>query len=57
MSGRVKGDISKKSVDISGLKIDNLFLGVASEIDIPILEDVEWDGIVGLAFANKKLQL
>jgi hypothetical protein len=32
-----------------------LFLGIANELDIPILEDVEWDGIIGLAFANKKL--
>ena len=37
------------------LKINDVYLGIASEIDIPILEDVEWDGIVGLSFANKKL--
>ena len=37
--------------------IHNVNLGIASEIEIPILEDVEWYGILGLSFANKKLQI
>ena len=31
-------------------------MGFAEEIEIPILEDVAWDGILGLAFQNKKLK-
>lgn len=56
MSGRVKGDISKASVEIGGLKLENIYLGIALDIDIPILEDVIWDGIVGLSFQNRKLK-
>jgi hypothetical protein len=55
MSGRVKGDISKANVEIGGLKLTNMDLGIAYDIDIPILEDVIWDGIVGLSFQSHKL--
>ncbi len=27
-------------------------LGVAQKIMVPILDDVKWDGIIGLGFAN-----
>jgi hypothetical protein len=56
MSGRVKGDISLLDVNLNGLPIKNQCVGLANEINIPILEDVAWDGIVGLAFANNKLK-
>jgi hypothetical protein len=47
---------SKASVEIGGLKLENIYLGIALDIDIPILEDVIWDGIVGLSFQNRKLK-
>ena len=33
-----------------------MYIGIALDIDIPILEDVIWDGIVGLSFQNRKLK-
>jgi len=27
-------------------------IGVAHEVDIPLLDEVIWDGILGLAYAN-----
>jgi hypothetical protein len=46
---------SKANVEIGGLKLTNMDLGIAYDIDIPILEDVIWDGIVGLSFQSHKL--
>jgi hypothetical protein len=31
-------------------------VGIADQVEIPILEDIAWDGILGLAFANNKLK-
>ena len=56
MSGRLAGDFAIETVHLNGLTISNQNVGFAKEINIPILDDVVWDGIIGLAFANKKLQ-
>jgi cathepsin D len=55
MSGRLAGDFAVETVHLGNLAIANQHVGFAKEINIPILDDVVWDGIVGLAFANKKL--
>ena len=41
---------------IGDLKVKNQVIGLAYDIDIPLLEDVTWDGILGLAYANQNLQ-
>lgn len=56
MSGRVQGDFSLLDVTFNNLTIKNQHIGLANQINIPILEDVAWDGIVGLSFANRKLK-
>ena len=40
---------------IGDLKVKNQVIGLAYDIDIPLLEDVTWDGILGLAYANQNL--
>ncbi len=31
-------------------------MGIADEVNIPLLDDVEWDGIVGLSYPNNKIK-
>lgn len=55
MSGRVRGDITNLDINLNGMIVKNQHVGLANEVNIPILEDVAWDGIIGLSFANHKL--
>lgn len=41
-----------EDIMIGDLKVKNQVIGIANEVDIPLLEDVTWDGILGLAYAN-----
>ena len=45
-----------EDIMIGDLKVKNQVIGLAYDIDIPLLEDVTWDGILGLAYANQNLQ-
>lgn len=56
MSGRLSGNFALEPVDLNGLQVNAQAIGFAEDINVPILDDVVWDGIVGLAFANKKLK-
>ncbi len=31
-------------------------IGVASQVEIPLLDEVIWDGILGLSFPNENLK-
>jgi len=31
-------------------------MGMANQVDIPLLDDVIWDGILGLAYPNSNLK-
>lgn len=52
LSGKVQGDMVYEDIMIGDLKVKNQVIGIANEVDIPLLEDVTWDGILGLAYAN-----
>ena len=54
-SGHVKGDYMTENVNISEIKVKNQIIGIAKEVDIPLLENVIWDGMLGLAYSNKNL--
>ena len=41
-----------EDITIGDLKVKNQVIGIAHDVDIPLLEDVIWDGILGLAYAN-----
>jgi len=44
-----------ETINIDGIQIPNQIIGVADVVNIPLLDDVAWDGIIGLSFANHKL--
>jgi hypothetical protein len=39
-----------EKVNIGDITIFNQTIGLAKEADIPILDEVNWDGIIGLGF-------
>ena len=45
-----------EDITIGDLKVKNQVIGIAQDVDIPLLEDVIWDGILGLAYANQHLK-
>lgn len=55
LSGKVEGLLGTDIVRLGPLQVTQQALGAADQIDVPLLDDVDWDGIVGLAYANPKL--
>jgi len=55
LSGSVTGKQGYEIINIDGIDVPNQIIGVADVVNIPLLDDVAWDGIIGLAFANHKL--
>lgn len=56
LSGKVQGDMIFDTVTIGDMRVKNQVLGLADQVDIPLLEDVTWDGILGLAYPNSNLK-
>ena len=42
-----------EDVNIGDIVVKNQIIGIAKEMNIPLLENVIWDGILGLAYTNK----
>ena len=55
LSGKVTGVWGRELVYLGELSFWGN-LGLATKIEVPILDDVKWDGIVGLGFANNKMK-
>lgn len=55
ISGKVSGPMIVSNVGVGGLTVPNQILGLAQVLDIELLDDVVWDGIVGLAYPSKSL--
>lgn len=55
LSGKIEGELGQDTIHIGSFEVKNQFFGAAEQIDVPLLDIVEWDGIVGLAFPNKEL--
>lgn len=55
LSGRVSGKMVYESVHTGDVTVDRQIVGVADHVDIVLLDDVIWDGILGLAYPNKAL--
>jgi len=49
LSGRVAGEMGKETIILGDLKVKNQVIGMAYEVSIPLLDEVIWDGILGLA--------
>jgi len=55
LSGRVSGDMVYEDVKAGDVVVHRQIVGVADHVDIVLLDDVIWDGILGLAYPNKVL--
>jgi len=55
LSGRVSGDMIYETVHTGDVTVERQIVGVADHVDIVLLDDVIWDGILGLAYPNKVL--
>ena len=56
LSGKVEGEMALESIMLGDLIVPNQVIGIANEVEIPLLDEVCWDGILGLAYANKNLK-
>jgi len=56
LSGQVAGQLGKETIILGDLTVPNQVIGVAAEVAIPLLDEVEWDGILGLAYPNQNLK-
>ena len=55
LSGKVEGFMARDTITIGDLKVNGQVFGMADTIDVPLLDEVVWDGIIGLAYPNQKL--
>lgn len=56
LSGEVSGRMGKETIILGDLVVPNQIIGVADRVDVPLLDEVTWDGILGLAYPNKNLK-
>jgi len=55
LSGAVRGQLAYQDIIIGDVHVTNQVVGLANVVDIDLLDDVEWDGIVGFAYPNPQL--
>jgi len=48
--------MGKETIILGDLVVPNQIIGVADRVDVPLLDEVTWDGILGLAYPNKNLR-
>lgn len=48
--------MGKETIILGDLVVPNQIIGVADRVDVPLLDEVTWDGILGLAYPNKNLK-
>jgi hypothetical protein len=56
LSGKIEGFMAKDYVCVGALCVAEQVFGMADTVDVPLLKEVVWDGIIGLAFPNSNLQ-
>ena len=56
LSGKIEGYMAKDYVCVGALCVAEQVFGMADTVDVPLLKEVVWDGIIGLAFPNSNLQ-
>lgn len=56
MSGKVQGDMARETIHIGDLSVPHQTIGIATEVQIPLLDEVTWDGILGLAYPNYNMR-
>jgi len=55
ISGGVVGKSIKDDIYFDGHKIKNQVIGLAEQLEVPVLRQLTWDGIVGLGFMDDEL--
>lgn len=55
LSGKVVGSMVYETVQLGEVPVPKQVVGLASIVDIELLDDVVWDGILGLAYPNPQL--
>lgn len=55
LSGKVQGTMISEPVKLGDVVIKKQEVGLAKVVDIELLDDVQWDGILGLAYPNPAL--
>ena len=48
--------MGKDSIYLGDIQISHQIIGVATEVQIPLLDEVRWDGILGLAYPNSNMK-
>lgn len=56
LSGKVQGEMAKETIHLGDLTVPQQVIGIAHEVQIPLLDEVIWDGILGLAYPNANLK-
>jgi len=56
MSGKVVGDMAYENIQFGDLNVPKLQIGIANEVIVPLMDEVKWDGIVGLALPTDKMK-
>jgi hypothetical protein len=52
LSGKVQGDMARETITLGDLVVKEQIIGIATEVEVPLLDEVVWDGILGLAYPN-----
>lgn len=55
LSGKVAGPFVYETVKLGAIEVEKQIVGVAHTVDIALLDDVLWDGILGLAYPSSLL--
>lgn len=55
LSGSLKGDMVYARVRLGDVTVKHQVVGLGRVVDIDLLKDVDWDGIMGLAYPNPSL--
>jgi len=45
-----------ETIQIGNLIVEKQIIGIANVVEVPAMDEVNWDGILGLAFANENLK-
>jgi len=52
ISGHVSGPVIYANVSVGNVVVPQQMVGLAERLDVKLLDDVKWDGILGLAYPN-----
>lgn len=56
LSGKVQGEMAKETIHLGDMEVSGQIIGIAKDVQIPLLDEVIWDGILGLAYPNANLK-